>query len=639
MSLEAQLSRTSESMLPEEPVPGGAAAAAVRADVEARLETARADFARAERASDRMGNLRLVLALVGLALLLAPLVTRSGTPWWGLVPLAVVFLILGKVHDRLIERRRVAGASLAYVEGSRIRLDERWRSLPDEGADLVSRWGGDGLAGDLDLFGPASLFQLLNRAVTSEGRRTLARWLSEPGAVSDVRARQAAVAALAERPDLRRRCYAAVASEDEEGRLSDEALLDWTQRSTPIPARRLLTVLGLVQPSLLLLAVAWWAFLDGPRGPVYLLALGQLVTLFVTRGVTGPRASVLSGPERALARYARLIEVAEQLPEGAADRLDDLRRALSSTGRPASEELRGLERLVELLDARLNMFFALTLGPALLWELNVVLRSERWRERVAPRLEGWLRVLGELEALASLGAFAAERPDQTFPELTEAPGVYEATGLSHPLIDRRRVVANDLSLGGPGSVLILSGSNMSGKSTLLRAVGLSVVLAGAGGPVPARRLRLSSFRLATSVRVVDSLAEGASHFYAELRRLKRVVELAVAPGPTLLYLLDEILHGTNSRERIIGAVSVIRWLAEAGAEGIVTTHDLELARVADHLPEGAVTNAHFSDDVSGSELSFDYRLRPGPIRTTNALRLMRAVGIDVELVEDAAENA
>lgn len=632
MSLEARISPSAEPKLSHD-VERSTRVGEVRARVEKTLGEAKLAFDAADLASDRLGNVRLALALLGLAMLLAPLVTRDGTPWWGLIPLAVVFIGLGKWHDTLVERRRVAAAGLAYVEGCKARLDERWRKLPDDGADLAQRFGRDGLAGDLDLFGPASLFQLLSRAVTSEGRRILARWMVEPAPASEIRARQAAVSALAKNFDLRRSCYAAAASDEAGQSLADEALLGWAKGGAPIPARGLLSVLGVVQPALLAAAAVWtWGF-DGPSGPLYALAAGQLVTAFVTRGITAPRAALISGPERVLARYARLIEIAEALPANEAERLDELRATLASSGKPASEELRGLERLVEMLDARLNMFFALTLGPALLWEMNVVLRAEKWRERVGPRLEGWLRVLGELEALASLGAFADERPDYAMPEIADTPAVFQAEGLAHPLIDRRRVVSNDLDLGGAGGVLLLSGSNMSGKSTLLRAVGLAVVLAGAGAPAPARRLRLSSFRLASSVRVVDSLAEGASHFYAELQRLKRVVELATAPGPTLLYLLDEILHGTNSRERVIGAVSVVRWLAQAGATGIVTTHDLELAKVAEHLPSGAVRNAHFSDDVAGSELRFDYHLREGPIRTTNALRLMRAVGIDVELLD------
>jgi DNA mismatch repair ATPase MutS len=234
--------------------------------------------------------------------------------------------------------------------------------------------------------------------------------------------------------------------------------------------------------------------------------------------------------------------------------------------------------------------------------------------------------------MASLAALAYERPDYAMPAFVPGAPSFSAKALSHPLIDRSRVVPNDLTLDGAGSVLLLSGSNMSGKSTLLRSVGLSVVMARAGAPVAAQSLSLSDFDLLTSVRLVDSLAAGTSHFYAEILRLKAIVDRAGQDRP-VLYLLDEVLHGTNSKERFLGAMAVIRWLAEKSAMGIVTTHDLALAEIASKLPAGKARNLHFSDDIEKKELSFDYKLRDGPIRSTNALRLMRAVGIDLDFEE------
>ena len=292
-----------------------------------------------------------------------------------------------------------------------------------------------------------------------------------------------------------------------------------------------------------------------------------------------------------------------------------------------------------MLDARMNIFFGLTLGVALMWELNLVLRIEDWRMRVGKHVRGWLDAIGEFEALASLGAFAHERPDYVMPELVVEDGYFDVTDLAHPLIDRKAVITNDLRIVSKpnssvsGRLILLSGSNMSGKSTLLRSIGLSYVLARMGSVVPASRMQVSDFRLLTSMRIVDSLASGTSHFYAELRKLKSIVDAAKEKKPPLLYLLDEVLHGTNSRERYIGAVSVIRWLTLQGAFGVVTTHDLALAKVEELLPTGAVKNYHFSDDMINGQLRFDYKLRQGPVESTNALRLMQSVGIDVELVE------
>ncbi|MBX2811474.1 MAG: hypothetical protein KTR25_06685 [Myxococcales bacterium] len=604
------------------------------AEIEAAHHIAQQRFKTADRVVDNLGNVRLLLVVTGMLLVIMPLYSRNGTPWWGLVPLAVAFLILGKIQDRWQERRRVANAGLQYLEHSLARLREQWRGSADTGAGVGQSWiGGLHYADDLDIFGPSSLYQLISTAITMEGRRTLARWLCVPASPTEVVERQQAVRALAADLKLRQRCFAAAAVDDVQS-LPSEALLEWAEGEERLPWMPGLSVIGWVLPLLFLSTFTWGFIVGGPRVPFYGMVVIHGIVLFWTRKWMATRIDVLAGPERVLHRYARLIEVVEQLPKARAARLDILRNQLvrGSKG-PASKEVQRLEAWVEMLNARLNMFFALTLGPALLWELNVVLRTEAWRLRVGREFRLWLEVLGEVEALASMGAFAYERPEYVFPEWTEDGPVWSAEKLVHPLIDKRKVVANDLSLGEAGAVTLLSGSNMSGKSTLLRAVGLSVVLAGAGAPVPARRMRLRSVRLATSVRVVDSLAQGASHFYAELRRLKQVIDLARTSGPPVLYLLDELLHGTNSRERYLGAVSVVKWLSEVGAVGMVTTHDLGLARVASFLPKGKVVNTHFSDDVSGNGLQFDYHLRPGLIQTTNALRMMRAVGIDVQIVD------
>jgi DNA mismatch repair ATPase MutS len=337
-----------------------------------------------------------------------------------------------------------------------------------------------------------------------------------------------------------------------------------------------------------------------------------------------------------LSRYASMISAVEKF-QIAAPMLVELKSRLVDTraGAPAaSEQIKSLHSLVNLLDARLNVFFALSFGPLLMWDLNLVLRAERFRTETGPKLRGWLEALAELEALASFAALGYERRDYTMPELVDGPPSFRAQAIAHPLIDRTAVVANDLDLGGPGSVLLLSGSNMSGKSTLLRAVGINTVLARAGCSVAASSLSTSSMDLATSVRIVDSLASGTSHFYAELKRIKVIVDEAkTKKTEPVLYLLDEMLHGTNSRERFIGAVSVIKFLSLAGAMGIVTTHDLSLARIEQEIAAGLARNMHFGDEVKGGEISFDYRLKPGPVSSTNALRLMRAIGIDVELIE------
>ena len=287
-----------------------------------------------------------------------------------------------------------------------------------------------------------------------------------------------------------------------------------------------------------------------------------------------------------------------------------------------------LEGQVGYLDATQNEVFRIFIAPLLLWDVHCAVALVKWRRRSGARLRGWLDVLGEVEALASLGAFAFEHPEFAWPELSPQP-MLEARGLGHPVLPDDRRVDNDVCFPRCGRALVVTGSNMSGKSTMLRAIGVNAVLAFAGAPVCAASMRIGRARVATSMRVVDSLEEGISHFYAELRRLKGVLDLAARSerGP-VLFLLDEVLHGTNSRERVLGACAVVRQLLALGAFGAVSTHDLGITVLQEELGE-AVENVHFEDRVEGEVMTFDYVLRPGIVQSSNALRLMRSLGIAV----------
>lgn len=568
------------------------------------------------------------MALLALFLLLLPLGVRASWPWWALLGLAPLFLILGVVHSKAERRQNRFRAHREFHDGELARLEERWRLLADDGADLMPRESSAlGRATDLDLFGRSSLFQRLCRAQTREGRRTLGRWLERGAAVDEVLARQGAVTELAARLEVREALFVS-AREGADAPLMDGVLLSYGERGTPLPMAGLLQGLAFLFPVLLFGSIALWA-LEISATPMVLVGIAQVIFVLAVNGPVQSRARALASPDRALERYASIFEMVDHT-SFTAPRLLALKAKLTVDGVSATERLRALRALVERLEASRNPFFALSVGPALLWDLHIVLRAERWRSATGKHLRGWLEAVAELEALASFGGFLAEGR-ACLPVLEAAPGVFRAEALAHPLIDKNRAVANDLSLGGSGSVLLLSGSNMSGKSTLLRSIGLSVVLAEAGGPVSAKSLSLSPFSLWTSVRVADSLAEGASHFYAELVRIKEVVDATRSGGKSILYLLDEMLHGTNSKERYVGAVSVIRWLSQQGAVGVVTTHDLALAAVGGELPAGTVTQRHFGDEVVGDQIRFDYHLREGPIRSTNALRLMKAVGIEIEL--------
>jgi hypothetical protein len=373
-------------------------------------------------------------------------------------------------------------------------------------------------------------------------------------------------------------------------------------------------------------AVATWAVDVTSLRPFLVVVLAELMFGFATRGPMQQIVSAVSAPAHELRLIASLLERLEREPF-TSSALAALRDRLQAGGRKATWQIRRLERMTQRLDWARNDFIKLALAP-LLWVPQFSMAIENWRIQCGPRVGDWVAAIGEFEALSSLACFAYERPATTFPELLAEPEpLLEAAGLTHPLIAPDEAVANDVSLGRATRLWIVSGSNMSGKSTLLRAVGLNVVLAWAGGPVTAARLRLSRLHIGASLRVNDSLTDHKSRFYAEISRLKDVVDLARSGQPAL-FLLDELLSGTNSHDRRIGAEALLRGLVNSGAIGLATTHDLALAEIVDSFG-GRAINVHFEDYLEGGEIHFDYRLRSGVVARGNALELMRAVGLDV----------
>jgi DNA mismatch repair ATPase MutS len=307
--------------------------------------------------------------------------------------------------------------------------------------------------------------------------------------------------------------------------------------------------------------------------------------------------------------------------------------SLDTGGEPPSKRIGRLNRLMELLDSRDHVLVRLA-EPFVLWTTHLAFAVEAWRRHSGPVVRRWLTATGEMEALCSLASHAFEHPEDPFPEFgqpVEEGALLEAEGIGHPLIEESRVVRNDVRIGGGAPagprVLVVSGSNMSGKSTLLRTLGVNAVLAQAGAPVRARRLRMSPLAVGASIRVTDSLQGGVSRFYAEILRLRQILDETAGPLP-VLFLIDEFLHGTNSHDRRIGAEALVRGLVERGAIGLVTTHDLALADIAGALGERAA-NVHFEDHIEDGRIVFDYAMRPGVVRKSNAIELMRSVGLEI----------
>ncbi len=590
-------------------------AAAPRAEYQRRVTQHREQAAYAARREETISRVRLGVVLA-VALLWWPASAARLSAWWLLVPVAA-FAALLVAHARVRRRRRQAERRAAFHARGLARLDGQWAGTGQSGARFLDPR--HPYADDLDLFGAGSLYELLCGARTPMGEETLAAWLLAPADLPSVRARQAAVQELTPRLDLREDL--AVLGEEVAARVRPDAL---AALAAPVPPPSAALRLGAAAVSAVTLGlVAAWGL-----GSVSLeVALGALAVQGVIRWrlhrhvIDTDRAVAGHGPDLDL--LAAVLERFEREPL-TAPLLAELRRTLRRDGTPPSQAVRLLRRRVDLFDSRRNEFFK-PIALLTMWDVHCALAIEAWRARHGAAVSVWLTAVGQLEALCSLAGFAWEHPADVYPDLDESPTCFEAEGLGHPLMAEAACVRNDVALGGAVRVLIVSGSNMSGKSTLLRAVGVNAVLALAGAPVRAARLRLSRLSVGATLRIRDSLQEGTSRFYAELVRLRDLVRIAEGPIP-LLFLLDEILHGTNSHDRRLGAAAVVSGLVERGAVGLVTTHDLALSEVASD-PAVRAANVHFEDRLQDGQMVFDYRMRPGVVQTSNALALMRTLGL------------
>ena len=557
------------------------------------------------------------------------------SPWLLAIPF-VAFIWAGGRLDRAIKDRAKLDRAVAFYSRALDRLDGRWTATGGETGD---RFHDDAhlYARDLDLFGPASLFELLSTARTRIGEDTLARWLTVPAESAAILARQTAVKELAPRTDLREDL--AVLGEHARSGVHAEALASWGDRPARLGSETapiwawILTAAG----ALAIVAAFVWVAVSLEvltLAPTTLAVLRLYVVLMFAAGwavVLGFRrqtSAIIEDVEEAAHDLALLSGVLARLEaeQFSAPRLVQLRMELDVEGLPPSRRIARLNVLTDLADSRDNVFVRL-LGPLVLWDFHLIHAVERWRRSSGPALRRWLTAVGEIEALSSLAAYHYEHPDDVFPEIAAGVPCYDGEGLGHPLLPEATMVRNDVRLTGDLRVLVVSGSNMSGKSTLLRTVGINAVLAQAGAPVRARRLRMTRLDIGASIQVNDSLQSGVSRFYAEVTRLGMIMRRA-GESHALLFLIDELLHGTNSHDRRIGAEAIVRGLVDRDAIGLVTTHDLALAQVAVALgARGA--NVHFSDVLENGRMRFDYRMWPGVVEKSNALELMRSVGLDV----------
>ena len=568
------------------------------------------------KSHSRIGNLR-VFVLIGL-LALGAVLCRSQVSWGAvLMLLLLVLLLTGIWHIHIENARDAARRGMRFYQSGLERLDGTWSGKGSPGTEFLDAH--HLYAADLDLFGAGSLFELLNAAHTQIGRTTLAAWLLEPASPQEIVARQGAIKELSPKVDFRERLgFLSVAAQTW---IPTDSLVSWAGQPRILNSNPV-RVMAFCLPwlSLLLVIAGQWQWCLSALAVQYALArFYKRRVQDVTRTV-----GVVQHDLKCIAEIFECLE-AENFTSARLTRVDS---GGSCSGVRASEAIQRLATFYSWIASRGNPLIAV-IGGWLLLETQVAFAVEAWRARFGMMVEPWLHHLGEIEALSSLAGYAFEHPEDPFPELlpASAPAQIQAEGLKHPLMVEARCVGNDVSLGPDCRLVVVSGSNMSGKSTYLRTLGVNLALALAGAPVRARKFRMTHLRIGASIRTMDSLQEGISRFYAEIIRLGQIVKIA-GQGTPLVFLLDEILGGTNSHDRRIGAGCVARNLVERGALGLITTHDLALAQIAQEIhPPGA--NYHFEDEILDGKMSFDYRLRPGVVQKSNALELMRSVGLDV----------
>jgi len=591
-----------------------------RAEYTKRMAEHEAELAACEARHRRFGDAKLAVIAVGIVAAWF-VVARQGMDADWLWIVVAVYVALAVAHELTLRKRRAAESAVAHYRRGVARMDDKWAGSGTTGEEFREKE--HVYADDLDLFGRGCLFELLSTARLPMGEKQLADWLKHSSSGETIRERQQLVKELRGKLDLHRDL--AIVGEELRARLVAERVLEWGESEMQLPA--------VLRPLVALLAIAAGAAaIYYGMTVVYWPLLGVLFVEGVLRRFLDKRAkdalALLDCNAEGLLLFSRVLARIES-ETFATKRLAELGAELKAGGDAASKAVRRLARIVYWVDGRESL-----LGKILEWlivyTLQVAFAAEAWKRKHGKQLRRWMAIAGEMEALISLATYSYEHPGDAFPEVVEAksgPAFFDATEMGHPLIPAAPCVRNSLRLEGATRVLLVSGSNMSGKSTLLRTVGINAVLAMAGAPVRATALQMTELAIGTRIRSADSLQEGRSNFYTEILHIKSVFEL-IGKEKALLFLFDELLDGTNSHDRRIGAEKLLRRLVEAGAIGMVTTHDLALTEIGAAI--GAVVkNVHFEDHVERGKMKFDYRLREGVVTKSNAIELMRIVGLEV----------
>lgn len=592
------------------------------AEYSQRLAARRQTVAAKDALHKQIGNAKLATVTIAIVLLWLSLKDDVISTYWLAIPI-VIYAILAVAHEFALRALAHARTAVAFYERGLARLEDRWTGTGASGERF--RNPKHVYVDDLDIFGSGCLFELLSTARLPMGEERLAQWLSAASPVPEIHERQKVIVELREKLDLREEL--ALLGEDLSVRLDPRSLENWAEAPPLLPAGpwrivgALLAISAAATTIYLLATLRLW--------PLAIVLALEVIVLLWLRVRAEKVVSGLACNAEGLGLFADVLRRLEREPF-ASPRLQGFAAELKRGSQSASQSVRQLANIVYWIDAREDLLGRLLELP-MLYTVQCAFAAEAWRKRYGGKLRAWVDVAAEMEALLSLASYSYEHPYDPFPEFAEEfpnePAIFLGEELGHPLIPSAECVRNTVRLDARTRMLLVSGSNMSGKSTYLRTAGINAVLALAGAPIRGKSLHLTPILLGTSIRRVDSLQEHRSSFYTEILRIRDVFELTEGSA-RVLFLFDELLEGTNSNDRRIGAEGLLRALLERGAMGIVTTHDLALTDIAQVLPD-AVRNVHFQDYVEEGKMRFDHKLRDGVVAKSNALELMRLIGLKV----------
>jgi len=591
-----------------------------RVEYEKRLRGHEAELEVFEGRHRRFGDAKLAVIAAGIVAAWFVVVRQAMDADWLWIVVAV-YVALSVAHELTLRKRRAAESAVALYKRGIARIEDKWAGSGATGEEFREK--DHVYADDLDLFGRGCLFELLSTARLPMGEKQLADWLKQASSGEMIRERQQLVKELRGKLDLHRDL--AIVGEELRARLVPERVLEWgeSEARLPVALRPLMALLAIAAGAAAIyygMTVVYWPLLS-------VLFVEGVVRRFLDKRAKDALA-LLDCNAEGLFLFSKVLARIES-ETFATKRLAEFAAELKAGGDTASKAIKRLARIVYWVDGRESLL-AKILEWLIVYTLQVAFAAEAWKRKHGKQLRRWMAIAGEMEALISLATYSYEHPGDVFPEVVEAksgPALFDATEIGHPLIPATQCVRNSLRLDGAMRVLLVSGSNMSGKSTLLRTVGINAVLAMAGAPVRAAALRMTELAIGTRIRSADSLQEGRSNFYTEILHIKSVFGL-LGQEKALLFLFDELLDGTNSHDRRIGAEKLLRRLVEAGAIGMVTTHDLALTEIGAAIGD-RVKNVHFEDQVEQGKMKFDYRLREGVVTKSNAIELMRIVGLEV----------